>query len=165
MANQQEVRRADDWELRCRFNRGSYAEKLQAGALIEKRKRIGTPDPSVGLPEGSISEDIYYLDSKTKEELVRFHQYTLPDGSIGASGRRDPKRIKIGSVWYRRKQGEDESLRDPCLLFSKLGCHRLHYANFRRFCCRIGPEFDRMVAKITTPVLRFLFRVRIVGRT
>jgi hypothetical protein len=150
-----EVRRVDDWELRCRFNHGRYPERLQAGEFTEQRYPIGTPDPSVGLPVGSVSEDVYYYDAKTNNEVLRYHQYTLPDGSIGASGKRDPKRIRIGDVWFRQKRGPDDSARDPCLLFPKRGYWRLLYGTFRRLCCFVlGPEIDSRLADLLTPFLR-----------
>ena len=43
---------------------------------------------------------ISYLD-KDGSELVRAHRFVLPDGSIGASGKPDPKRLLKDGKLYR----------------------------------------------------------------
>jgi hypothetical protein len=158
MPKDDDIRRVDNWALICRFNSGYFTAALQAGEIYEKRSRIGDPDPSVGLPIGSESVKIKYLVKGTNAEVAEFHCYVLPDKTIAASGLLDPKRLKIGAVWERRIKGEDESMRDPCLLFPRWGKLRLRYANFRRWICRQwGPDVDRKIAAVTTPILRGLF--------
>ena len=43
---------------------------------------------------------VSFLDSDNNE-LARVHQYLRPDGTIGASGKPDPKRLLEGNILYR----------------------------------------------------------------
>lgn len=55
----------------------------------------GTPNPRAGEPPGTRSQRVEYWDS-TGSELVKVatcHRYLRPDGSLGASGKPDPKRV------------------------------------------------------------------------
>lgn len=45
-------------------------------------------------PPGTRSQMISYRDASDKE-IARVHQYLKPDGTLGASGRPDPKRLLI----------------------------------------------------------------------
>lgn len=42
---------------------------------------------------------ISYLDTNG-QEVARVHQYLQPDGTLGASGKPDPKRLLQGGVLY-----------------------------------------------------------------
>jgi hypothetical protein len=42
---------------------------------------------------------VSYLDSDGNE-VARVHQYLRPDGTIGASGKPDPKRLLDGGILY-----------------------------------------------------------------
>jgi len=74
------------------------------GEIAEAVMHSGTPSPEIGLPSGTRSQMISYID-KDGFELARAHRFLLPDGSIGASGRPDPKRILDGGVLYRLEKG------------------------------------------------------------
>ena len=50
--------------------------------------------PEVGLPEGTRSQMVWYL-GQDGQKLILVHQYLLPDGTIGGSGRPDPKRMVL----------------------------------------------------------------------
>ena len=45
-----------------------------------------------------LSQLVDVLDA-SGTRVAEFHQYLLPDGSIGASGRRDPKGVLVGGVY------------------------------------------------------------------
>ena len=62
---------------------------LQESALVGKT-----------LPLGTKSEIIIYYDSANKELYVKVHQYVLPDGTLGASGKPDPKAILLDGKMY-----------------------------------------------------------------
>lgn len=47
-----------------------------------------------GQEEGTRSQVLRYLDAEGRW-LVEVHQYLRPDGSLGASGQPDPKRLRL----------------------------------------------------------------------
>ncbi len=63
-----------------------------------KDKKISNPEPFQG-PPGTRSQIIRYTDSSGKL-IVVLHRYLRPDGSLGASGLPDPKRLREGNVIY-----------------------------------------------------------------
>jgi len=86
--------------MRERFNNGRYWERTQTGELtavvIEDRH------PSLmaaNEPFCTRSQMVSYRDGLA--EVARVHQYLRADGTIGASGRPDPKRIYENGVLYR----------------------------------------------------------------
>ncbi len=82
------------------FNEDGYVERADAGELQAVVIHSGTPSPEVGLPPSSRSEMISYR-AENGEELARAHRYVLPDGSVGAGGKPDPKRIFKDGTLYR----------------------------------------------------------------
>lgn len=87
-------------EVRRIFNEGRYWERRQRGELAEHilKDRIPTP-PAAGEPRGTRSQYIAYLD-EDGDEVARVHQYLRPDGSLGGSGRPDPKFVVAGQAAY-----------------------------------------------------------------
>jgi hypothetical protein len=57
--------------------------------------------PLADEPQCTWSRSISYRDKVTDDEVARVHQYDRPDGTIGLSGRPDPKRVLSGGVLYR----------------------------------------------------------------
>jgi hypothetical protein len=87
------------------FNEERFAERAEAGEIKAVVVHSGTPSPDVGLPLGTRSELVSYRDTNDLE-LARAHRYLLPDGSVGASGKPDPKRLFKDGILYRiQKQG------------------------------------------------------------
>jgi hypothetical protein len=87
-------------ELRDRFNRGNYVERVAAGELTARVLKDGHPSPPrAGLPICTRSQSIAYFDAKG-DEVAMIHQYLKPDGTLGASGRPDPKRLLENGVLY-----------------------------------------------------------------
>src|SRR5262245_45150744 len=85
-------------ELRERFNRGNYVQRAAAGELSTRILKEGHPSPPrAALPICTRSQSIAYLDAKG-DEVAMVHQYLKPDGSLGASGRPDPKRLLENGV-------------------------------------------------------------------
>ena len=59
---------------------------------------VRNPHPRQG-PPGTKSQYIRYFDANG-EFVADVHQYLRPDGSLGASGRPDPKRMVVGDeLW------------------------------------------------------------------
>jgi hypothetical protein len=79
--------------LREHFNRNNCHEKALNGELIVKVKRSSHPSfPPQGEPFCTHSQIVYYYkDDRTLVAIA--HQYLRPDGTIGGSGRPDPKRM------------------------------------------------------------------------
>jgi hypothetical protein len=89
-------------EMRERFNRGRYWERMRAGEFTQEVLEEGRPHAEVASKEplGTVSQMVSYRDSNN-DEVARVHQYLRPDGSIGASGLPDPKRLLEDGVLYR----------------------------------------------------------------
>lgn len=79
-------------ELRKLFNEGGYLQLVQQGTLAEKIYSEGVPAKSAGEPPGTLSQIVAYLDSKGRQVAI-VHQYLRTDGSLGGSGRPDPKKL------------------------------------------------------------------------
>ena len=80
-------------ELRRLFNELGLFEAAQRGEFSIRVKRDGHPSALwVGEPVCTRSQAVGYIDADGREIAV-VHQYLRRDGSIGASGRPDPKRL------------------------------------------------------------------------
>lgn len=55
---------------------------------------------------GTRSQMISYRDSQDKE-IARVHQYLKTDGTLGASGKPDPKRLLINDTLFRLVRAKD----------------------------------------------------------
>jgi hypothetical protein len=76
-------------------------------AILEKRARAGKPlkdDPGPPhQPTGTRSQTVPY--SLMGYRIAICHQYLLPDGSFGASGKPDPKLVEYrGKVFFCHSQ-------------------------------------------------------------
>ncbi len=81
-----------DDEIRRVFNDGHYLEMLANGELIAILLKDRPAKPSSGQPHGTRSQILTYK-SKTGKLVALVHQYLRPDGTLGASGLPDPKRL------------------------------------------------------------------------
>jgi len=96
-----QIIRIDEWEMRRIFNEGDYQGKVLAGQLIEKIRRDTHPSRTEAEePYCTRTQEISYVDADDRE-IVRVHQYMRTDGTLGASGLPDPKRILVGEIMYR----------------------------------------------------------------
>jgi hypothetical protein len=79
--------------IRQIFNQRGIFELVKQGKIKTKLKRDSHPlPPPVGEPVCTYSQIVYYYDQEDKP-LAIVHQYLRPDGSVGASGLPDPKRV------------------------------------------------------------------------
>jgi hypothetical protein len=87
-------------ELRRLFNEAGYWEQVNTGLLREvaMKERHPSPEPS-GEPACTRSQMISYRD-RAGHEVARVHQYLRPDGTLGGSGKPDPKRLCHGGAIY-----------------------------------------------------------------
>lgn len=71
------------------FNKGHYHDRVQSGELVAfPKSRSHTAPPSE--PRCTWSEIIVYY-TRELDPIAMVHQYSRPDGTIGASGLPDPK--------------------------------------------------------------------------
>ena len=94
-------------DLRKLFNEGRFVERARLGelAVVLLDKRHPSP-PRADEPYCTQSQMLSYrLPSGI--EVARAHQYLRPDGSIGASGSPDPKKVRIeGTIFQLPRKGE-----------------------------------------------------------
>lgn len=104
--------RIQEPELRRRFNDGHYWERAQNGELTEAIIEDRHPTLiAANEPLCTRSQMISYRDPDGNE-VARVHQYLRTDGTLGASGRPDPKRLLDGGILYRlvkKRNPEDGS--------------------------------------------------------
>lgn len=78
------------------FNREQFYNQTLDGRLIARVMKDKHPEtPPGGEPYCTRSQIIYYYDLNQRAVAV-VHQYLRRDGSLGASGRPDPKRLILG---------------------------------------------------------------------
>jgi hypothetical protein len=88
-------------QIRQMFNQGRYYQRLLGGELYEDIKRDSHPSaPAAHEPQCTRSQLVIYRDTATGEKVAHVHQYRRIDGSLGASGRPDPKRLLFNGVVY-----------------------------------------------------------------
>ena len=83
------------------FNEGGYWDKVKSGDLTSVALEDRHPSlTAANEPFCTRSQMISYRDSNN-HEIARVHQYLRTDGTIGASGKPDPKRLFKDGVLYR----------------------------------------------------------------
>jgi hypothetical protein len=102
----------DEDELRRIFNEGRYYERMLAGEfhrtiIDQRRRRRG--DRNV---RNAWSQTVEYRDTYGNI-VARVHQYRKSDGSLGGSGRPDPKLVVYEEVIYILRSGEDWNISEP----------------------------------------------------
>src|SRR3989442_13633575 len=75
------------------FNKERYWERVQAGELVAVPIHTGTPSPESGQPPGTTTKTFAIRETANGPDLAHAHAFIRPDGTIGASGKPDPKRI------------------------------------------------------------------------
>jgi hypothetical protein len=97
------IERVTPEQIRKLFNE-HYLDRIKAGQIQERVMRGAGRHPSLPAanePYCTESQAVSYIDPSTNQEVARAHRYLRPDGSIGASGLPDPKRVFHNGVWYR----------------------------------------------------------------
>ena len=113
--------------MRCRFNRGGFVGRIESGEFTLNYLNNSHPDPSPpGHPWCTRTQMIQFIDSDDNE-IVRVHQYLLPDGTIGGSGKRDPIRVLQKGTLYRLQKGAKDAPYLPPLVrtWRKIRCFLL----------------------------------------
>jgi hypothetical protein len=97
----------DEMTLRSKFIIGDFEARLERGEL-SLRVMPGTEHPAPqamiqplgGEPAGTLAHMLQIFDGPRLVALV--HEYLRPDGSRGASGKRDPKWLLLDGVVYKQ---------------------------------------------------------------
>jgi len=91
----------DAVSIRKLFNESQFPQMITSGQLVSaylRNMHLINPS-SVGEPWCTYAQMIRYVD-ETGRWVVEVFQYLRPDGSIGASGKADPKRIRLNDMVY-----------------------------------------------------------------
>lgn len=86
-------------ELRVLFEEGKYLERIENGELTAKVLKDGPARRRSGEPAGTRSQIVGILDSDGLTIAI-VHQYRRPDGTLGASGKPDPKKLVVAGQVY-----------------------------------------------------------------
>jgi hypothetical protein len=87
------------------FNDGNYEVLAKSGKLRTRILKERHPcSPKANVPVCTKSQIIAYLDDDG-DEIAIVHQYLQPDGTLGASGFPDPKRLLKDGILYVAWQG------------------------------------------------------------
>jgi hypothetical protein len=130
--------KVDVWELRCRFNRGRFWERLQAHEFTAQVKSRAASQV-YRLGPGGLSQEVYYIDPGSGDQVARVHQLVKADGTLGGGGKPDPKELLVNGTRYHLHSGfgpTADRKRDPSLGFS-VNWLRSGYKLWRRLKCRI----------------------------
>ena len=87
--------------IREMFNDGQYAAMIASGRLVAtllRHRHLQHPEQK-NEPYCTHAQMIRY-STQNGQWVVEVFQYLRPDGSIGASGRPDPKRLRIGRTVF-----------------------------------------------------------------
>src|SRR5688572_19371358 len=92
----------DAQTLRQRFNSLDYVGAVTRGELVAVIKTDRVLQSGTPFPVGTRAQIVYYMRGQTRMAVV--HQYMLPDGSVGASGRPDPKMVRDGLTIFKTRR-------------------------------------------------------------
>ena len=87
-------------KMRQLFNKIIFP-RVKQGELTPRVEWSNHPSPpKADEPHCTESQIVDYFDNSGLE-VARVHQFLRPDGTLGASGKPDPKRIVVDGVTYR----------------------------------------------------------------
>ena len=125
--------RVSEWRMRRRFNRGRYYERVLSGGLQTRLKDTHPTRTKANEPYCTRTQEVFYIDPTTGQEVARVHQYLRTDGTLGASGLPDPKSIVENAIMYRLRK-------PPSSLLERI---RYSLSDWRdRLYWKIGVEVD-----------------------
>jgi hypothetical protein len=91
--------------LRALFNEGQYWTRSRNGEFSLEYIYNKPAPAKAGQPRGTKSQIIAYINSNG-EQIALVHQYLKPDGTLGGSGKPDPKELLVGEVLYKIDYGD-----------------------------------------------------------
>jgi len=108
------MKRIQAGEMQKLFNDGRYWERVHSGELQVVTLEDRHPSlMAANEPLCTHSQMLSYRDP-SGHEVARVHQYLRPDGTLGASGRPDPKRLfKDGELYRLVKKDKPQEAKEP----------------------------------------------------
>jgi len=104
---------------------------MLAGEITFGIQNTNPASPESRQPPGTITQMVSYFEKG--EEVVRLHQFVLPDGSLGGSGLPDPKTIYEGPIAYLQRRKARNWREKLCYFISD---------TTDRICWKLGIEVD-----------------------
>ncbi len=102
------ARQACPWMVRTKFNEGQFVQRADRGELQLKVPRsYPTPSAQNQVP-GTVTQKIEYWTPQGRRLAIAI-QYLRPDGTLGGSGRPDPKLLVDGSERLTPSHGDADS--------------------------------------------------------
>lgn len=86
--------------LRALFNEGKYWTRARNREFTLEYLYNKRVPAKAGQPRGTKSQIIAYINSNG-QQVALVHQYLKPDGTLGGSGKPDPKELLEGEVLYK----------------------------------------------------------------
>lgn len=99
MASRIQKVETDARTIRAYYAQAQIEERYARGELTMGVRRSGKPDPKARQPRGTLSQ-IVQFNNRHGMMICLAHQYLRADGTLGASGQRDPKYLRMGSTVY-----------------------------------------------------------------
>jgi hypothetical protein len=95
------------------FNEGRFVERAASGELqIRVKPESEHPAPAAAEePAGTLSHILQYFDSAGLL-VAQAHEYLRPDGTVGGSGRPDPKWLFIDETIYKQRRAASSAERE-----------------------------------------------------
>jgi hypothetical protein len=91
--------------IRALFNEGKYWMRARNREFTLEYLYNKRASAKAGQPRGTKSQIIAYINSNG-QQVALVHQYLKPDGTLGGSGKPDPKELLEGEVLYKIDYGD-----------------------------------------------------------
>jgi hypothetical protein len=91
--------------IRALFNQGQYWRRARNGEFTLEYLHSKPAPPEARQMRGTKSQIIAYINSNG-EQIALVHQYLKSDGTLGGSGKPDPKELLDGDVLYKIDYGD-----------------------------------------------------------
>lgn len=91
--------------IRELFNKGQYWARARNGEFTLDYIYNKPAPPQAGQVPGTKSQIIAYINSNG-DQIALVHQYLQPNGSLGGSGKPDPKLLLEGQILYQIDHGD-----------------------------------------------------------
>jgi hypothetical protein len=91
--------------IRALFNEGKYWRRARDGEFTLEYIYNKLAPAGAGQPRGTKSQIVAYINSNG-EQIALVHHYLRPDGTLGGSGKPDPKELLQGQILYKIDYGD-----------------------------------------------------------
>lgn len=93
-------KRVSALELRKLFNDSGYWARVQAKELTERVVENGHPSPPQADEPICTRSQVVEYRTREGQAVAKVHFYLRKDGTLGASGKPDPKNVLVGDTLY-----------------------------------------------------------------